>query len=113
MVEAFSEKDYHSLKADGYIPMLSLQLIKGYSNCIDFILHHSINNEIEWVVVDYHSSQRFIRLLKKLFNIKIAAYTINSPAYLYDHLGYDIDLVYTDNWNLKNQMNNFQNHTTR
>lgn len=28
-------------------------------------------------------------------------------------LGSDFDLVYTDNWNLKTQLNNYQDHTTR
>jgi hypothetical protein len=113
MVEAFSEEDYYSLKADGYTPMLSLQLIPNIIDCFDFVLRHAINNNIEWIVVDYHSSQRGLRLLKKLFNIRIAAYTVNLPSYFYQHLGNDIDLVYTDNWNLKTQLNNYQNWTTR
>jgi glycerophosphoryl diester phosphodiesterase len=113
MVEAFSEEDYHRLKADGYIPMLSVQLITDYSDCLKFIVTHLINNDVEWIVVDYHSRLRFLRLLKKLFGIKIAAYTINSPSYLFEHLENDFDLVYTDNWNIRTQINNYQNHTTR
>lgn len=113
MVEAFSEEDYYRLKSDGYVPMLSIQLITDYVDCIKYIANHLINNDIEWIVVDYHSRLRFLRLIKKLFGTKIAAYTINSPSYFYDHIGSDFDLVYTDNWNLKTQLNNFQNHTTR
>ena len=113
MVEAFSEEDYHRLKLDGYVPMLSVQLITDYTDCIKFLVNNLINNDIEWIVVDYHSRLRFLRLLKKLFGIKIAAYTINSPSYFNEHIGSDFDLVYTDNWNLKTQLNNFQNHTTR
>lgn len=112
MVEAFSEEDYHRLKSDGYVPMLSIQLITDYTDCIKYIANHLINNDIEWIVVDYHSRLRFLRLIRKLFGTKIAAYTINSPSYFYDHIGSDFDLVYTDNWNLKTQLNNFQNHTT-
>ena len=113
MVEAFSEEDYLGLKAEGYIPMLSVQLISKYSDCMSFLIKCLINNNIEWIVVDYHSRLRFLRLLKKLFGIKIAAYTINSPTYFNQHLGCDFDMVYTDNWNLKTQLSNFQNHTTR
>lgn len=112
MVEAFSEEDYHALKGDGYSPMLSLKLIT-FKDCLSFAIKHLFNNDIEWIVVDYHSSLRGLRLLKRLFNIKIAAYTVNLPTFFYEHLGKDIDLVYTDNWNLKTQMNTFQNHTTR
>ena len=113
MVEAFSEEDYQSLKADGYVPMLSLQLIPNLTDFKSFIFKHAFNNNINWIVVDYHSNLRGLRLLKELFDVKIAAYTINLPSYLDQHLGNEFDLVYTDNWNLKTQMNNYQNHTTR
>ncbi len=113
MVEAFSEEDYQELKADGYIPMLSVKLITDYADCVSFLIKRLTKNDVEWIVVDYHSRIRFLRLLKKMYGIKIAAYTINSPSYFYNHLGSDFDLVYTDNWNLKTQLNNFQNHTTR
>ncbi len=112
MVEAFSEQDYRILKADGYIPMLSLKLVK-FSDCLFFAMNHLSEKNIDWIVVDYHSSFRGLRLLKRLLGIKIAAYTVNHPSLFIDHLDKEFDLVYTDNWNLKTQINNFQNHTTR
>ena len=113
MVEAFSIDDYHMLKKNGYTPMLSIGFISDYSDCLLFFLKCLICKDIEWIVVDYHSRLRFLRLLRRLFDIRIAASTVNSPTYLYQHLGSDFDLVYTDNWNLKTQLNNYQDHTTR
>lgn len=112
MVEAFSIDDYYMLKKCGYTPMLSVGFISDYSDCLLFISKCLIYKDIEWIVVDYHSRLRFLRLLRKLLDIKIAASTVNSPTYLYQHLGSDFDLVYTDNWNLKTQLNNYQDHTT-
>lgn len=112
MVEAFSIDDYHILKKNGYIPMLSVGFISDYSDCLLLISKCLTYRDIEWIVVDYHSRLRFLRLLRKLFNIKIAACTINSPTYIYQHIESDFDLVYTDNWNLKTQLNSFQDHTT-
>ena len=113
MVEAFSIDDYYMLKKCGYTPMLSVGFISDYSDCLLFISKCLIYKDIEWIVIDYHSRLRFLRLLRKFLDIKIAAITVNSPTYLYQHLGSDFDLVYTDNWNIKTQLNNYQDHTTR
>lgn len=111
MVEAFSEKDYHELKKNGYTPMLSIGCVRHF-DCISFIISHLYKNDIEWITVEQHSSIRSLRLIKKLFNIKIALYTVNSPRFFKWHLGKDIDLIYTDNWDPQKQLNTYQDNTT-
>ena len=112
MVEAFSEKDYHQLKDAGYIPMLSIGCVNPYS-CLQFVTSHLFRKNINWITVEEHSSKKSLRLLKKIFHLKIALYTVNSPRFFKWHLGSDIDLIYTDNWNLKRQLNNYQDNSTQ
>ena len=52
------------------------------------------------------------RLMKRLFNCKVAMYTCNSKTFFAEHLGKEIDLVYTDNWNPLTQTNNDTLYTT-
>lgn len=111
MVEAFSEREYSSLKQSGYIPMLSLGCITHF-DCVKFIISHLFSRNIEWITVESKSSKRSLRLLKKFFNIKVALYTVNSPSFFKWYLGKDIDLIYTDNWNLKRLLNNYQDNST-
>lgn len=112
MVEVFSENDYSEIKSSGYIPMLSLGRIKRY-DCMLFIANHIFTRNYDWFTVEYHSDIRSLRLLKKLYNAKIAVYTVNSQNYFSWYLGTDVDLVYTDNWDLKKQINTFQDNTTQ
>ena len=112
MVEAFSEEEYRSLKANGYVPMLSLQNIQGLTDCLGFVCRQMFRRDVEWIVVEYHSDLRILYLLKRWLGVKIAAYTVNLPSFLYHHLGNEIDMAYTDNWNLKTLMNNYQDQTT-
>ena len=113
MVEAFSEKDYQALKASGYTPMLSLGCVSIFNGGLSFICSQIFNNKCEWVTAEQHSSKRTLRLLRKMFGIKIALYTVNSASFFNWHLGNDdVDLIYTDNWNLKYQLNNYQDNTT-
>ena len=113
MVEAFSEEAYQSLKASGYTPMLSLGCVSIFNGGLSFICSHIFNNECEWVIAEQHSSKRTLRLLRKMFGIKIALYTVNSASFFNWHLGNDdVDLIYTDNWTLKYQLNNYQDNTT-
>lgn len=113
MVEAFSEIDYKELKADGYIPMLSLGCISIIPDGLSFICSNIISNEYEWIAAEQHSSKRTLRLLRKLFGIKIALHTVNSAAFYSWHLANDVDLIYTDNWNLRRQLNNYEDNSTR
>lgn len=111
MVEAFSENDYYRLKDAGYIPMLSIGCVNPIS-CLKFVTSHILNRDINWITVEEHSSKRSLRLLKKIFHLKIALYTVNSPRFFRWHLGSDVDLIYTDNWDLKRQLNTYQDNST-
>ena len=112
MVEVFSENDYSGIKSSGYIPMLSLGRIKRY-DCMLFIAQHLFTHKYDWFTAEYHSDIRSLRLLKKLYNANIAVYTVNSQNFFSWYLGKGIDLVYTDNWDLKKQINTFQDNTTQ
>jgi hypothetical protein len=112
MVEAFTEEDYKTLHASGYTPMLSLGCIDFY-DCLKIYVSHIFKPQYEWIAVEYHSNKRGLRLLKRLHNLKVAAYTVNSPKFFRWHLGSDIDLIYTDNWDLKKKLNTYQDNSTR
>lgn len=97
MVEAFTATDYIMLKEAGYIPMLSLQTI-NYPKIIKYFLLTPLikRQKIDWICIKANSNMKSIRLIKRLFNCKIAMYTSNSPSFFKEHLGKEIDLVYTD-----------------
>ena len=111
MVETYSKTEFKELEAAGYIPMLSADCI-SYLNCIPFICSHLFFGRDYWVIVERTSSLRCLRLLKKMFGLKYAMYTMNSPYFFKRFLGSDIDLVYTDNWDLQRQINTFQDNST-
>ncbi len=114
MVEAFSEKDYELLKSSGYTPMLSLGCLSIFNGGIIFLISQIFKKDCDWIVVEQHSSKRTLRLLRKLLGVKIALYTVNSSSFFSWHLGNDdVDLIYTDNWNLKKKLNDYQDNSTR
>lgn len=107
MVEAFTISDYEELKKAGYIPMISLWHFDYSSIFWDFIYYPlRYHQRIDWICIHSSSNMKAIRMLKRLFNCKVAMYTSNSPSFFKDHLGKEIDLVYTDNWNMKTKTNN-------
>lgn len=110
MVEAFSDEDYKALKESGYTPMLSMGKFSLLHGGIQIIYSQLFEQEYEWITAEQHCSKRTLRLLKKLFGIKFALTTVNSENFFSWHLANDIELVYTDNWNLKTQLNNNQNN---
>lgn len=113
MVEAFSNKDYQALKRNGYVPLFSMGNFSFFHGGLQIIFTQIFGDGYEWITADQHCSKRTLRLLKKLFGIKFALSTVNSDVFFNWHLVNDIDLVYTDNWNLKTQLNNFQNKETQ
>ena len=113
MVEAFSNENYLTLKKEGYTPLYSMGSFSLFKGGIQIIYSQLFRDGYEWIVADQHCSKRTLRLLKKLFGIKFALSTVNSDVFFDWHLVNDIDLVYTDNWNLKTQLNNFQNKETQ
>lgn len=110
MVEAFSDEDYQALKKYGYTPMLSMGKFSLTHGGIQIIFSQLFGNKYEWIAAEQHCSKRTLRLLKKMFGIKFALATVNSEKFFSWHLANDIELVYTDNWNLKTQLNNNQNN---
>lgn len=97
-VEAFSDEAYFALQKAGYIPMRAL-------NGIDFKHYKGfLKNGIDykWVTANSYSNWNYLRLLRFLFGVKVAVYTVNDETFFLEHLGKEIDLVYTDNWNLQN-----------
>lgn len=113
MVEAFSEEDYKALKELGYTPMLSMGKFSLIHGGFQIIYSQLFGQEYEWITAEQHCSKRTLRLLKKLFGIKFALATVNSEHFFSWHLANDIELVYTDNWNLKTQLNNDQNNINK
>lgn len=95
MVEAF--KDYEKLKKAGYTPMMSLCKFDYGKMVTYFIINPLIKQQkIDWICVDTTSNMKSLRLLKRLFNCKVAMYTSNSPSFFKEHLGKEVDLIYTD-----------------
>lgn len=112
MVEAFSVSDYIELKEAGYVPMMSLwcfDFTKLFRYFVYYPLKYSV--EIDWICVHSSSDMKSLRALKRLFNCKVAMYSSNSASFFREHLGKEVDLIYTDNWNLKTKSNNDMIHT--
>ena len=106
MVEAFSLSDYLQLKKAGYTPMMSIWHFNYMSIRWIFIRQIKTRSKIDWICVDSESNMKSLRILKRLLKCKIALYSSNSETFFKEHLGKEIDLIYTDNWNLKTRNNN-------
>ena len=106
MVEAFTISDYVELKQSGYVPMISIWTF-DYPEIFWYFIYYPLRKDIriDWICVHTSSNMKSLRMLKRLFNCKVAMYTCNSPTFFAEHLGKEIDLVYTDNWNPKTQTN--------
>jgi hypothetical protein len=102
MVEAFSITDYDELKEAGYIPMMSIWKF-DYQTLLWYFIHYPLkyDKKIEWICVSTSSNMNSLRMLKRLFNCNVAMYKSNSPSFFSEHLGKEIDLIYTDDWNPK------------
>lgn len=107
MVEAFKLSDYHDLKHEGYVPMMSLWSL-NYLTLLAVFTYYPLRyqEKIDWICVHSSSNMNCLRIVKRLFHCKVAMYTSNSPSFFKEHLGREIDLIYTDNWNTKTKTNN-------
>jgi len=107
MVEAFKLSDYANLKLAGYVPMMSLSSF-NYSILFKVFIYYPINyhGKIDWICVHSTSDMKSLRMVKRLFGCKVAMFTSNSPSFFEEHLGREIDLLYTDNWNFNTKTNN-------
>ena len=97
MVEAYTVTEYITLKKAGYTPMMSLQKFDYFKIIKYFIISPLIKRQkIDWICIRTTSNMKSLRLLKRLFYCNIAMHTSNSPSFFKEHLGKEIDLIYTD-----------------
>lgn len=97
MVEAYTVNEFKMLKDAGYTPMMSLQRFGFYKLMKYFIFSPLIKQQmIDWICIKTTSDMKALRLLKRLFVCKVAMYTSNSQSFFEEHLGKEVDLVYTD-----------------
>ena len=61
--------------------------------------------KIDRIVVHTGSNPKYLRYIRKHHRAKVAMYTSNSHYFFLQHIGYDADMIYTDNWNIKNNSN--------
>jgi glycerophosphoryl diester phosphodiesterase len=102
IVEAFNLADYSALKDAGYIPMMSLWEF-DYSKLFRYFIYYRLVNgiKIDWICVSSKSNMKSLRIVKRLFNCKVAMYSSNSPEFFTNHLGKEIDMIYTDDWDFQ------------
>ena len=96
MVETQSVKHYVTLCNSGYVPILSMGDF-NLINIIKFVICRIMNKKhIEYVTATVSCNKNNLRILKRLFGIKVLAFTCNSKEYLEEYLGKEVDMVYTD-----------------
>jgi hypothetical protein len=93
-VEAFSVKDYCELERAGYIPMLSIG--RGVRGLAKFLLASVKTGQVIPRIAISKKANGFLLRFYKRLGVTIAVYTVNDVNYLKDHVGKDVDLVYTD-----------------
>lgn len=95
-VEAFSWQQYVKLQEQGYFPMLGIDKMK----LLDYIrICLKSKQRIQWVTSSAYSQCDILKLrvLKKLFGVKIAFVPIKEPAEYYkSYIGNEFDLIYVD-----------------
>lgn len=95
LVEAFSIEAFNELKAAGFIPMYS-------DGPLDKILLYSIENmmkdgePIDFITDFYSIDFDSMRRTKCLMPFRVSVYTSDSDSYVNEHLGDDVDLIYTN-----------------
>ena len=101
-VEATTIDDFVELKKRGYHPMLTIGDLNH--NEFWYYIKLAMINEypIDWIVISATQSDfRYVRILKRLFDIKTAMYTQNEKAFFEQYAGREADLIYTDTWSIK------------
>ena len=96
IVESSSVSNYTGLKKRGYIAAFSM----GHVNVKNILLLLSCriisNTPIDYITVSTDCNYITLRCLKRLFGFQVFAFTCNSVTYLHEHLGKEVDMVYTD-----------------
>lgn len=91
-VETFNADEYWQLKQDGYVPMLSVGGVRGLLKYVATSIRYG---KVDRIVTHYQTPDYMLRIYKRL-GAKIAVYTVNDIVYLKEHIGKDVDMVYTD-----------------
>lgn len=95
LVEAFSMDAFNELKSAGFVPMYS-------DGPLDKILLYSIENmmndgePIDFITDFYKIDFDSMRRMKCLMPFRVSVYTSDSDSYVNEHLGDDVDLIFTD-----------------
>ena len=92
-VETFNISEYRQLKHNGYVPMLSVG--DGARGLLKYMVTSIYCGKVDWIVTYYQASEYMLRIYKRL-GTQIAVYTVNDISYLNNHIGKDVDMVYTD-----------------
>ena len=104
-VETPYKENYRALKENGYIPMFCLYDL-GAPNFLYYMKLRLVDRlKIDRIVVHTGSNPKYLRYIRKHHRAKVAMYTSNSHYFFLQHIGYDADMIYTDNWNIKNNSN--------
>lgn len=96
-VEAFSVDDFRRLRAAGYQPMYSHRVVDLASVIVENLLNGEAR--IDFIVNSTSDDFKEMERLRCLMPFKIAMFTSNSTEFIDEHLGKEIDLIYTDYYN--------------
>ena len=91
-VETFNIGEYRQLKQNGYVPMLSVGGVRGLLKYMETSIYCG---KVDWIVTYYQTPEYMLRIYKRLGS-KVIVYTVNDISYLNNHIGKDVDMVYTD-----------------
>ena len=91
-VETFNIGQYKQLKQNGYAPMLSVGGVRGL---LKYMVTSLYCGKVDRIVTNYQTPEYILRIYKRL-GPQIAVYTVNDISYLNNHVGKDVDMVYTD-----------------
>lgn len=96
-VECFTIEDYIKLKEEGYNAMYSYYA----ENFIQIVIEHLVLGDvrIDFIVNSTSDNFKEVNRLNCLIPLRIATYTVNSEDFTNEHLGKDVDLIYTDFYN--------------
>jgi hypothetical protein len=104
-VETPYKENYRALKENGYMPMFCLYDL-GTPNFLYYMKLRLVDRlKIDRIVVHTGSNPKYLRYIRKHHGAKVAMYTSNSKYFFLQHLGFDADMIYTDNWDIKNNSN--------
>ena len=91
-VETYNIGEYRQLKQNGYVPMLSVGGVRGL---LKYMVTSIYCGKVDWIVTYYQTPEYMLKIYKRL-GTQIAVYTVNDISYLNNHIGKDVDMVYTD-----------------